>query len=88
MVETGQYVGSYLGNPDMNMASIAAGFGVRGEVVHNPLQLKAALARAKASTFEGRPYLIDVQTARRGIGWTDTPWIPPIKGSTMRTKKV
>ena len=32
MVETGQYVGSYLGNPDMNMASIAAGFGVRGEV--------------------------------------------------------
>jgi thiamine pyrophosphate-dependent acetolactate synthase large subunit-like protein len=88
MVETGQYVGSYLGNPDMNMASIAAGFGVRGEVVHNPLQLKAALARAKASTFEGRPYLIDVQTARRGIGWTDTPWIPPIKGSAMRTKKV
>lgn len=88
MVETGQYVGSYLGNPDMNMASIATGFGVRAEVVQNPTQFKAALARAKASSVEGRPYLIDVQVARRGIGWNDTPWIPPIKGSAMRTKKV
>jgi hypothetical protein len=52
------------------------------------MQFKAALARAKASSVEGRPYLIDVQVARRGIGWNDTPWIPPIKGSAMRTKKV
>lgn len=88
MVETGQYVGSYLGSPDMNMASIAAGFGVKGEVVNNPQELKAALARAKKSTVEGKPYLIDVQVARRGIGWTESPWIPPIKGTAMRTKKV
>ena len=88
MVETGQYQGSYLGSPDMNMASIAAGFGVKGEVVSNPLELKAALARAKLSTYEGKPYLIDVQVARRGIGWTDKPWIPDIKGTAMRTKRV
>ena len=88
MVETGQYQGSYLGSPDMNMASIAAGFGVKGEVVSNPLELKAALARAKLSTYEGKPYLIDVQVARRGIGWTDKPWIPDIKGTSMRTKRV
>jgi benzoylformate decarboxylase len=88
MVETGQYVGSYLGNPDMNMALIAAGFGVKGEVVKNPLELKAALARAKASTVQGKPYLIDVQVARRGIGWSDKPWVPPIKGTAMRTRKV
>jgi benzoylformate decarboxylase len=88
MVETGQYQGSYLGNPDMNMASIAAGFGVKGEVVSNPLELKAALARANLSTYEGKPYLIDVQVARRGIGWTDKPWIPDIKGTAMRTKRV
>ncbi len=88
MVETGHFVHSYLGSPDMNMASIAAGFGVKGEVVNNPDQLKAALARAKASTFEGKPYLIDVQVVRRGIGWTDTPWIPPVKGTAMRTKRV
>jgi benzoylformate decarboxylase len=88
MVETGQYQGSYLGSPDMNMASIAAGFGVKGEVASNPLELQAALARAKLSTYEGKPYLIDVQVARRGIGWTEKPWIPDIKGSSMRTKRV
>lgn len=88
LVQTGHFVGSYLGNPDMNMASIAAGFGVKGEVVANPLELKAALARAKASTREGKPYLIDVQVARRGIGWAEQPWIPPIKGTAMRTRKV
>ncbi|MDQ6880826.1 MAG: thiamine pyrophosphate-binding protein [Pseudomonadota bacterium] len=89
MVETGQYVASYLGSPDMNMAAIASGFGVNGEVVNNPLELKAALARAKASSVAGKPYLIDVQVARRGIGWTsEKPWIPQIKGSQMRTRKV
>lgn len=88
MVETGQYVHDYLGNPDMNMASIAAGFGVKGEVVENPAQLKAALARARTATVEGKPYLIDVQVARRGIGWADKPWVPPIKVAEMRTRKV
>ena len=88
MVETGQFYLDYMGNPDMNMASIAAGFGVKGEVVENPGQLKAALARAKASTVEGRPYLIDVQVARRGIGWTDKPWVPPIRIAESRTRKV
>ena len=87
MVETGHYMGSYLGNPDMNMASIANGFGVQAEVVNDPLQLKKALARAKAQTLEGKPYLIDVQVARRGIGWTETPWIPPVKGRPMKQKK-
>ena len=88
MVETGHYMASYLGSPDMNMASIAAGFGVQGEVVHDPAQLQAALARAKKSSAEGKPYLIDVQVVRRGIGWTDSPWVPPIKGTAMRSKRV
>jgi thiamine pyrophosphate-dependent acetolactate synthase large subunit-like protein len=87
MVETGHYMGSYLGNPDMNMAYIANGFGVQAEVVKDPLQLKKALIKAKAQTLEGKPYLIDVQVARRGIGWTDTPWIPPVKGRPMKSKK-
>lgn len=88
MVETGQFVHSYLGSPDMNMASIASGFGVKGEVVNNSSELRAALARARTSTIEGRPYLIDVQVARRGVGWVDKPWIPRIKGSEMRTRRV
>ncbi len=88
MVETGQFVASYLGNPDMNMASIAQGFGVKAEVVNNPLELKQALARAKLATLEGKPYLIDVQVVRRGIGWTEQPWIPSIKGTKQRARKV
>jgi thiamine pyrophosphate-dependent acetolactate synthase large subunit-like protein len=88
MVQTGQYVHDYLGNPDMDMAAIAKGFGVDGEVVHNPAQLRAALARARAHTVEGKPYLLDVQVARKGVGWAEKPWVPPIQVAKMRTRKV
>src|SRR5437762_8137049 len=47
MVATGHFVHDYLGNPEMDMAAIAKGFGVDGEVVHNPARLKEALARAR-----------------------------------------
>ena len=87
MVETGQFPASYLGSPDMNMAAIANGFGVQSEGVKNPQEFRAALARAKAATRDGKPYLIDVQVARRGIGWTDQPWVPPISGHKMRSGK-
>jgi thiamine pyrophosphate-dependent acetolactate synthase large subunit-like protein len=88
MVQTGQFVHDYLGNPDMDMASIAKGFGVDGEVVHNPAQLREALARARKHTVEGKPYLLDVQLARKGVGWAEKPWIPPVRFAEMRTKKV
>lgn len=78
MVETRQFVHDYLGNPDMNMAAIAAGFGVRGEIVNNPDELRAALGRAKAAAADGKPYLIDAQIARKGIGWVDKPWVPKL----------
>jgi benzoylformate decarboxylase len=77
MVQTGQFVQDYLGKPDMNMASIAHGFGVAGEVVHSPDDLKEALGRARRATQEGKPYLIDAQVARTGI-WADQPWTPDI----------
>jgi thiamine pyrophosphate-dependent acetolactate synthase large subunit-like protein len=88
MVQTGQFVHDYLGNPDMDMASIAKGFGVDGEIVQSPAQLKEALARARKHTVEGKPYLIDAQVARKGVGWAQTPWVPPIRVAEMRTKKV
>ena len=79
MAQTGQFVHDYLGKPDMNMASIAQGFGVEAEVVENPRQLKAALARAGRASRNGKPYLIDAQVRRTGAGWTDDPWVPDIK---------
>src|SRR5262245_46806424 len=88
MVQTGQFVHDYLGNPDMDMAAIAKGFGVDGEVVHNPTQLREALARARKHTVEGKPYLIDAQVARKGVAWADKPWIPPIQVAALRQKKV
>ena len=88
MVQTGQFVHDYLGNPDMNMADIARGFGVAGEVVENPAKLIEALARARTHTVEGKPYLLDVQVARRGVGWSDRPWVPPIRVAEMRQKRV
>jgi thiamine pyrophosphate-dependent acetolactate synthase large subunit-like protein len=88
MVQTGQFVHDYLGNPDMDMAAIAKGFGVDGEVVHNPTQLREALARARRHTVEGKPYLLDVQVARKGVGWAENPWIPPIRVAETRTRKV
>ncbi len=88
MVQTGQYVHDYLGNPDMNMADIARGFGVAGELVENPAQLREALARARAHTVDGKPYLLDVQVVRRGVGWAEKPWVPPIRLAAIRQKRV
>ena len=78
MVQTGHFVHDYLGKPDMNMASIAAGFGVQAEVAENPRELKAALARARRASRDGKPYLIDAQVRRTGAGWVDDPWVPDI----------
>jgi len=88
MVQTGQFVHDYLGSPDMNMAAIAKGFGVDGEVVESPGQLREALARARKATVEGKPYLIDAQVARKGVAWADKPWFPPIQVAAVRQKKV
>jgi benzoylformate decarboxylase len=88
MIQTGQFVHDYLGNPDMNMAWIARGFGVDAEVAESPDQFKAALARARRATVEGKPYLIDVQVARYGVAWAEKPWTPPIHIARERTKKV
>jgi thiamine pyrophosphate-dependent acetolactate synthase large subunit-like protein len=87
MIQTGQFVHDYLGSPDMNMADIARGFGVAGEVVENPGGLREALARAKAHTAEGKPYLLDVQVARRGVGWAEKPWVPPVRVASIRRKR-
>ena len=88
MVQTRQFYHDYLGSPDMNMAAIAKGFGVDGEVVENPAQLREALARARQHTVEGKPYLLDVQVARKGVAWADKPWVPPLQVASLRTKKV
>jgi len=87
MVQTGRFFHDYLGNPDMNMALIAKGFGVEAEVARSPEELKAALGRARKATVEGKPYLIDAQVARVGVAWAENPWTPPIKVASERPRK-
>jgi thiamine pyrophosphate-dependent acetolactate synthase large subunit-like protein len=77
-VDASKYVHDYLGKPDMDMASIAKGFGVDGERARNPVELQAALARARRTAADGKPYLIDVEVARHGPGWTEDPWVPAL----------
>jgi benzoylformate decarboxylase len=77
-IDVNKFVHAYLGKPDMDMASIAKGFGVNGERAKTPAELKAALARARRTTADGKPYLIDVEVARHGPGWAEDPWVPRI----------
>ena len=65
----------------------ADAFGVEGEAVKEPGELKAAIGRAQHVIAEGRPYLLDVHTARDGIGATST-WHPPYSVAEMRSRRV
>ena len=78
-LDASRFVHDYLGKPDMDMASIARGFGVDGERAKTPTELKAALSRARRHTADGKPYLIDVEVARHGPGWSDDPWVPKVQ---------
>ena len=63
MVQTGQFVHDYLGDPDMNMADIARGFGVAGEVVASPGSI-ARSARAGARAY-GRRQAVSARRSGR-----------------------
>jgi benzoylformate decarboxylase len=85
--KNGRDMTCYLGNPDVDYAKTAAAFGVEGETVTEPAQIKPALDRARRATVEGRPYLLDVLTRRDGIGATST-WHPTYSVAGLRTRKV
>src|SRR2546430_680279 len=88
MVATGKFFHDYLGDPNMNMADIARGFGVSGEKVESPGQLKEALARARRATQDGKPYLIDAEVRRTGAAWAEKPWTPAIRIAQLRPRKI
>lgn len=77
----------YLGSPDVDYAKAASSFGVDGEIVAGPAQLKGALDRAKQARTEGRPYLLDVHTRREGLGAVSA-WHPEYSIAALRTRKV
>jgi thiamine pyrophosphate-dependent acetolactate synthase large subunit-like protein len=77
----------YNGDPDVDFAKAAQAFGVEGETVKESSQIKDALGRAKRANIDGRPYLLDVQVERVGIGAAST-WHPGYSIADKRTRKV
>src|ERR1700722_18593859 len=77
----------YNGDPDVDFAKAASAFGVEGETVKEPDELKGAFARAKTATVEGRPYLLDIHIKREGLGAV-SEWHPPYSLADQRTRKV
>ncbi len=73
--ETGRDMVCYLGDPQIQFAKFAAGFGVPSEEVKEPNELVHALARAQQANAAGKPYLLDVHVQRTGSLSTST-WHP------------
>ena len=85
--KAGRDMTCYNGNPDVDFAKTASAFGVEGETVKEPGEVKAAIARGKSAMAEGRPYLLDVNIRREGIGATST-WHPNYSLAELSKRKV
>ena len=67
--KTGRDMTCYNGSPDVDYVKAARAFGVEGETVKEPDELKPAILRARSSVVaDGRPYLLEIHTLRDGIG--------------------
>lgn len=77
----------YLGSPDVEFTHLASAYGIRGERVTNPNELKRAIERSIAETRAGRPYLLDVLIARTGLA-ADSTWYPRYSVAQARTRRV
>jgi thiamine pyrophosphate-dependent acetolactate synthase large subunit-like protein len=77
----------YLGDPDVDFAKVAAGFGVTGEMVDAPDQIRPAIERALKSTRDGKPYLIDAVVGRTGVAAGST-WYPKYSVASLRRRRV
>ncbi len=85
--ETGKDMLSYLGDPDVDFAKLASAFGVSGEQVTAPDQIKPAMKRAARAAQEGQPYLIDALVGRTGRG-AELAWYPKLSVAALRRRKV
>jgi thiamine pyrophosphate-dependent acetolactate synthase large subunit-like protein len=73
MAKSGHYAGMYLGNPDIDFVKLAESQGVKGEKAASAADFESALKRGIAATRDGKPYLVEVATARVG-GGAESTW--------------
>jgi thiamine pyrophosphate-dependent acetolactate synthase large subunit-like protein len=85
--KTGRDMTCYIGSPDVDYAKASEAFGVEAEAVKAPEKLKGALERAKRAVAEGRPYLLDIDAYRDGLGAAST-WHPPYSVADLRKRRV
>ena len=85
--QTGTDMLSYLGDPDVDYVKLAAAFGVPGEQVTTPDQIKPAMKRAAKAAQDGKPYLIDALVGRTSSGSVKTLY-PKLSIAGGRNRKV
>lgn len=85
--QTGKDMTCYLGDPDVDFAKVASGFGVNGEVVRTPDEIGPAVQRAIETTRGGKPYLIDAIVGRTGVAAAST-WYPKYSVAAVRGRQV
>jgi len=85
--KSGRDMTCYNGDPNVDCAKAAQAFGVEGEKVKDGASVKAALARAKRANYEGRPYLLDIEVQRDGVG-AASEYHPPFSIAEVRTRRV
>lgn len=73
MTTSGKYVGMYLGDPDINFVKLAESQGVKAELAQSGTELEAAMIRGAKAARDGKPYVIEVATARYG-GGAESTW--------------
>lgn len=85
--QSGKDMLSYLGDPDVDFVKVAGAFGISGEQVKTPDQIRPAMQRATRATKDGKPYLIEALVGRTGRG-AELAWYPKLSVASMRTRKV
>jgi len=68
---------SYLGDPDVDFAKIAAGYNIEAAKARNAESLQTCLKRAVRVIDSGRPFLLDIEVKRDGILASST-WHPDL----------
>ncbi len=87
MAKSGHYAGMYLGDPDIDFVKLAESQSVKGEKVASAGDLESALKRGIAATRDGKPYLVEVATARIG-GGAESTWYEKFNLAEKRKRRV
>ena len=84
--QTGRELTSYLGDPDVDFSKIAEAYSIKGEKIHDPKDLGAALKRAVKTMKDGRAYVLDLEVTRDGI-FAESTWHSGFSVSELGNRK-